>query len=391
MDPNLDALQSYVAGVVAELTATWYLAQSIDGEGFIPVLSEVLEYFRSPQPILTGFDFEDNFARLEQSIAVLSQADPKILQQYLMDGVQMGQYLLEHILSEQGLGAVSLRDITLIEWVAEDLSSQADIIVRYRDASGQMRKAEYSAKSGESPPAAQSRGLEAYRLTIPQCRSFYRQGVQTWLDKHPISYPTFLQHGYEISIDGHVLRGKMDLNNHRSSDGGVDLEHVPLEFYQMYEEWNTSGNLAMCDALLKHMAFSVDGKCMAYRLIHEYLTLAEQSGSVLYVLQSDSPPALQSELLKACVQIRTAALQGKLAGEIRRKPNVATWTICDSDGHAVLGIMIRNSFGRGPQPGMGKAHSVPERVKLQMTLADGARHTGDVVARFTESSCVYTI
>ena len=387
MGSDLDALQSYVAGIVTELMAAWYLAHSIDGENFTPAVSELLGQFRHPKPILKGFEFEDNFENLEKSMVLLSNAEPNELDRYVTEGLSMGQHLVEHVLSEQGLGVASLKDIVSIEWAAEDLSSQADVIVRYIDAAGELRKGEYSAKSGTSPPAAQSRGLGAYRLTVSQCRQFYRQGVQAWLDQHPVLYPTSHKHGDEIVVDSHHLQGMMDLKNHRSSDEGVDLEHVPFDFYQSYEEWNTAGNLAMCDALLHHMSVSVDGMCMAYRLVNEYLTLAEQSGAILYVLQPDSPPSLQSELLKACVQIRTDALQGKTAGEIRRKENVATWTICDINGHAVLGIMIRNAFGRGPKPGTGRAHSVPERVKIQMTLADGDRYDGDVLARFTESSC----
>ena len=390
MDDNLDALQSYVAGVITELTATWYLACMIDGEQFTPSSTDLLHQFRRPKPILTGFEFEDDFARLESSMAVLSQSEPNILEQYVMEGIQMGQYLVDHILSEQGFNVASLKDILSIEWTAEDLSSQADFIVRYRDSAGEQRVAEYSAKSGESPPAAQSRGLGVYRLTVYQCRQFYLQGVQAWLDQNPILYPTPTQHGYEIVVDGKGLMGMMDVNNHRASDGGVDLEHVPFDFYQKYEAWNTVGNFAMCDALLRHMELSVDGKCMAYRVVNEYLTLAEQSGTVLYVLQPDSLPVLQSELLKACVQIRTAGQTGKTAGEIRRKPGVATWTICDTRGRAVLGVMIRNSFGRGPKPGTGKARSVPERVKIQMTLAEGELYGGEVLAKFTKSNCVYT-
>lgn len=391
MDLNSDALQSYVAGVITELIAAWYLAHSIEGEIFTPVLSELLEQFRHPKPILNGFDFEDNLTRLENAMALLSREQPEVLHQYLTDGVQMGQYLVEHVLAKQGLAATSLKDVESIEWSAEDLSSQADIIVRYRDASGDLKHAEYSAKSGESPPAAQSRGLGAYRLTVPQCRWSYRQGVQEWLDQHPILYPNLLEHGYEIAIDGEVLQGRMDLNNHLSSDEGVDLEHVPLDFYQSYEEWNAFGNLAMCDALLRHMSVSVDDECMAYRLVNEYLTLAEQSGAVLYVLQPDSPPSLQSALLQACIQIRTAGESDRMAGEIRRKSDTATWTICDADGHAVLGIMIRNAFGRGPKPGSGKTHSVPERVKIQMTLAAGDPYEGQVLARFSKSTCAYTV
>ena len=269
-------------------------------------------------------------------MALLSIEQPEVLHQYLTDGVQMGQYLVEHVLSEQGLAAPSLKDVVSIEWAAEDLSSQADLIVRYRDPSGALKSAEYSAKSGESPPAAQSRGLGAYRLTVSQCRRFYCKGVKDWLDQHPISYPNLLEHGYKIAIDGEILQGKMDLHNHLSSDEGVDLEHVPLSFYQSYEEWNTFGNIAMCDALLRHMSVSVDDECMAYRLINEYLTLAEQSGAVLYVLQPDSPPSLQSELLQACVQIRTAGNNGRLAGEIRRKSDTATWTIWDANGHPIF-------------------------------------------------------
>ena len=215
--------------------------------------------------------------------------------------------------------------------------------------------------------------------------------MQSWLDQHPISYPTLRQHGHEIILDGKNLTGRMAINNHQASDGGVDLEHVPFEFYQSYEAWNTVGNLAMCDALLHHMGLSVDGTCMAYRLVNEYLTLAEQSGAVLYVLQPDSPPVLQSELLNACIQIRTAGQMGKTAGQIRRKPGVATWTICDTRGRAVLGVMIRNAFGRGPKPGTGKAHSVPARVKIQMTLAEGDFYGGEVLARFTKSNCVHTL
>ncbi len=387
-DPDLDALQSYVAGVVTELMSAWYLAHAIDGENFTPAVSELIDQFRHPRPILKGFEFEDNFERLERSMVLLSTAEPNELDRYVTEGVSMGQHLVEHVLSEQGLDVASLKDIVLIEWAAEDLSSQADVIVRYRDAAGELRKGEYSAKSGDSPPAAQSRGLGAYHLSVSQCREFYRQGVQAWLEQNPVLYPTFHQHGYEIVIDGQILQGIMDVNNHCVSDEGVDLEHVPLEFYQAYEQWNAFGNVAMCDALLHHMSASVEGTCMAFRLVNEYLNLAEQSGAVLYVLQPDSPPSLQSELLKACAQIRKDGLKGNIAGEIRRKSNVATWTICDINGHAVIGIMIRNAFGRGPKPGTGRAYSVPERVKIQMTLADGGRYGGDVLARFSKSSCV---
>ena len=388
--PNVDAIQSYVAGLITELTAAWYLAYAVDEEVFTAVPSELIAEFLCPKPILKAFEFEDGLTQLKTAMDCLTRVEPTLLDNYVTEGLEMGRYLLEHVLSTQGLGIVSLKNIVSIEWAAEDLSSQADLIVRYKDASGTLRKAEYSAKSGESPPAAQSRGLGAYHLTIPQCRQFYRQGVQAWLTQHPIFYPTHSQHGYEIVIDGQLLQGRMDLNNHHSADEGVDLEHVPLDFYQLYEEWNASGNIAMCDALLHQMSLSVDGTCMAYRLVNEYLTLAEQSGAVLYVLQSDSPPALQSELLQACVQIRTAANNGGVAGEIRRKAHTATWTICDDKGRAVLGVMMRNAFGRGPKPGTGKAHSIPERVKVQMTLAAGEPYEGEVIARFTKSECVST-
>ena len=208
------------------------------------------------------FEFEDGLTRLKTSIESLVRAEPALLDEYLTEGLQMGRYLVEHALSTQGLGMASLKDIASVEWAAEDLSTQADLIVRYQDATGVIRKAEYSAKSGESPPAAQSRGLGAYHLTIPQCRQFYRHGVQAWLDQNPILYPTRHQHGYEIVVDGHPLQGVMDLKNHHSSDEGVDLEHVPPEFYASYEEWNASGNLAMCDALLRQMSLSVDGMCI---------------------------------------------------------------------------------------------------------------------------------
>ena len=391
MESDLDAIQSYVAGIVTELVSAWYLAYAIEGESFTPTVSELIDQFRHPKPILNGFEFEDNFERLESSMALLLNTQPNELDRYVTEGVSMGKHLVEHVLSDQGLCVASLKDIVAIEWAAEDLSSQADVIVRYIDAAGELRKGEYSAKSGDSPPAAQSRGLGAYRLTVSQCRQFYRQGVQAWLEQNPVLYPTFHQHGYEIVIDGQILQGIMDVNNHLASDNGVDLEHVPLDFYQSYEQWNAFGNLAMCDALLDHMSVSVEGTCMAYRLVNEYLTLAEQSGAVLYVLQPESLPSLQNELLKACAQIRMDGIQGKTAGEIRRKANVATWTICDTKGHAVLGIMIRNAFGRGPKPGTGRAHSVPERVKIQMTLADGDIYDGDVLARFTKSSCGLSI
>ena len=390
MNPNVDALQSYVAGTLTELIAAWYLAYAIEGRAFTPSPLGLFAEFRQPLSILKGFEVKDNFNRLEHSVVILLETESKNIEEYVLEGLRMGQYLVDHILSGNGLRVDSLTDIVSIEWAAEDLSSQADLRIRYKNIDGVLQKVEYSAKSGESPPAAQSRGLETYCLTVAQCRYFYFQGVKTWLADHPILYPTIDKHGYEIDIDGQYLRGLMDLNNHRSRDEGIDLEHVPSDFYTSYEEWNTHGNVAMCDALLQHMTRSIDGKCMAYHLVNEYLTLAEQSGAVLYILQPDSPPSLQSELLRACVKIRTAAIQGNIAGEIRRKPNVATWVICDTNGCAVLGIMIRNALGRGPRPGTGKAHSVPERVKVQITLAEGQRYDGVVLASFTKSSCVFS-
>ena len=71
----------------------------------------------------------------------------------------MGQYLVDHILSDSWLRVDSLKDIVSIEWAAEDLSSQADLIVQYIDRTDVLRRAEYSAaKSGESPPGAQVEG-----------------------------------------------------------------------------------------------------------------------------------------------------------------------------------------------------------------------------------------
>ena len=93
MDLTLDAIQSYVAGVITELVAAWYLAHSIEVETFTPVLSGLLEQFRNPKPILNGFDFEDNLTRLEKAMALLSIEQPEVLHQYLTDGVQMGAVL----------------------------------------------------------------------------------------------------------------------------------------------------------------------------------------------------------------------------------------------------------------------------------------------------------
>ena len=50
--PNVDAIQSYVAGLITELTAAWYLAYAIDDEMFTPVRAELIAEFLCPKPML---------------------------------------------------------------------------------------------------------------------------------------------------------------------------------------------------------------------------------------------------------------------------------------------------------------------------------------------------
>ena len=83
MDSNVDAHQSYVAGVLTELTAAWYLAHSIEGEKFQPVVSRLIAHFRQPRAILKGFESDDNFGQLEISMDLVEMDEPQVLHDYL--------------------------------------------------------------------------------------------------------------------------------------------------------------------------------------------------------------------------------------------------------------------------------------------------------------------
>ena len=271
------------------------------------------------------------------------------MEEYIDEGIAMAKMLEKHLLlpSPDGIGLINLEDITSIEMTGQtqdDEDGQADLMVHYRTRQGQDLSVGYSAKAGQSPPAAQGRGIEQFgELTTEQCRQAYiygvaagRPSVQQWLLEQPIQYPTMASDGGELKERRTSIEGAYESPQSQVWRWRTRYECCPQRFNDAYTEWNAQGNVGMGELLLTTLEEVSDGMCLAYQLVYSYLELAEQCGAALYILQDDGLPSLQSDLLKACVKIRALAESGELAGQVRRKKNRATWVICTLEGQSVL-------------------------------------------------------
>jgi len=395
---SVSGLQSHVAGQITELVACYWLAFRRMGVDYDPVALNWLDTLELVPEGLTGVNTVEIRSSLTRPYQQVFRANPKQMEEYIDEGIAMAKMLEKHLLlpSPDGIGLINLEDITSIEMTGQtqdDEDGQADLMVHYRTRQGQDLSVGYSAKAGQSPPAAQGRGIEQFgELTTEQCRQAYiygvaagRPSVQQWLLEQPIQYPTMASDGVELKKEGQVLKGLMSLHNHRFGDGGLDMSVVPPRFNDAYTEWNAQGNVGMGELLLTTLEEVSDGMCLAYQLVYSYLELAEQCGAALYILQEDGLPSLQSDLLKACVKIRALAESGELAGQVRRKKNRATWVICTLEGQSVLTVMLTNAGGRNSRS--KKPMSIPRRLKLKLSIGSGTIYAGEVLAVFGKTIC----
>ena len=395
---SLSGLQSHIAGQITELVTGYWLAFRKVGVEYDPVAPNWLRTLEPVPEGLKGINTAAILASLEASYQQLFRTKPKQMEAYIDEGIAMGKMLEKHLLSPSpdGIGLAGLEVITSIEMTGKTQKyedGQADLTVHYRTIQGKELSVGYSAKAGQSPPAAQGRGIEQFgELTAEQCREAYRYGVaaghpsvQQWLLESPIQYPTMALDGFELKTNGQVLNGMMTLQNHIAEDGGLDMSVVPQRFRDAYTEWNAQGNVAMCELLLTTLEEVSDGMCLAYQLVYSYLELAEQCGAALYILQDDELPCLQGDLLKACVHIRSLAESGQLAGQVRRKKNRATWVICTLEGQSVLTVMLTNAGGRNSRS--KRSMSIPRRLKLKLSIGSGTVYAGDVLAVFGKATC----
>lgn len=395
---STSGLQSHVAGQITELVACYWLAYRRMGVDYDPIAPKWLDTLELVPEGLTGINTAEILSSLTTSYQQVFRVNPKQIERYLDEGIAMAKMLEKHLLlpNPDGIGLSSLADIISIEMTGQtqdDVDGQADVMVHYRTKQGQELSVGYSAKAGQSPPAAQGRGIEQFgELTSEQCRQAYvygvglgRSSVQQWLLENPIQYPTMASDGVELKREGQVLSGLMNLQNHRCADRGLDMSVVPQEFKAAYPEWNSQGNIGMCELLLTTLEEVSDGMCLAYQLVYSYLELAEQCGATLYILQEDGVPSLQSDLLKACVKIRALAESGEIAGQVRRKKNRATWVICTLEGQSVLTVMLTNSGGRSSRS--KGSTSIPRRLKLKLSIGSGTVYAGEVLAVFGKATC----
>jgi hypothetical protein len=395
---SLLGTQSYVAGQITEFVTGYWLAFRIMGVEYNPSAQKWLQTLAPVPDILKGINMGEVLASLAKPYQEVLRANPKQIDGYLDEGIAMAKMLERHLLDPvpTGIGLENLETITSIEMTGQTKDrddGQADLMIHYRTPNGTVLSVGYSAKSGRSAPAAQGRGIEQFgELTNEECRYAYMYGVasgypsvQQWLMENPIQYPTMAQDGVELHKEGQVLSGLMTLQHHIAEDGGIDMSVVPQQFRDAYREWNTQGNVAMCELLLTTLEEVSNGMCLAYQLVYSYLELAEQCGSTLYLLQEDVLPHLQDDLLKACISIRTLAESGQLAGQVRRKKNRATWVICTLDGESVLTVMLTNGGGRNSR--VKTPMSIPHRLKLKLSIGSGSVYTGDVLAIFGKATC----
>ena len=305
------------------------------------------------------FEFEDGLTRLKTSIESLVRAEPALLDNiWLKDCKWVGIWWSMPCPHRVGYGI--LERYCFGRMGSGRFVDPSRFDRSYQDATGVIR-AEYSAKSGESPPAAQSRGLGTYHLTIPQCRQFYRHGVQAWLDQNPMLYPHAINTDTRLWSMVILFREwwiwKIIIRQMR-----VDLEHVPPHFmHRMKSGMPLKPSDVRC--FIAAMSLSVDGICICIVWWRGYLALV-QTVEPYCIFYNRFAAGIASELLQACVRIRTAASNGGLAGEIRRKTNTATWTICDDRGRAVIGIM-REMHLVEDRNRTGKAHSIQSASRFR--------------------------